>query len=232
MGIEYINTGTSLGSLPKIKRDVSPDFAKSPTAIFEYLLRNLRGMERVFDGVTTQAARMYPEVYVIAPDQYVTKELAPELAENKRNVSSPAIDVALLSRILSTRNAQPPSKGEGNSNSRNNYQAYNQLYKLYRQVFELYNRISGNARSRANQVYNSTAEVFKRLGQGIYKKDIGEKAQGGHSPSFRKKFSWDLGRVLEYLRTHGSAYLRDIKKRHLPSHDIGIKGLEGLLQES
>lgn len=232
MGIEYINTGTSLSSLPRIKRDVNPDFAKSPTATFEYLLHNLRGIEEVFNGITTQATRRYPEVYTAVPDQYATKEFAPELAENKKAVSSSAIDVALLSGILSTRNAQPPSKSEGNSNSRNNYQAYSQLYRLYQQAFELYNRVSGNAKSRANRIYNSTVEAFKKLRQGIYKIDIGEKAQDGYRPGFRKKFSGDLGRALEYLRANGFAYLRDIKKRHLSSQDIGVKGLELLLQES
>ena len=61
---------------------------------------------------------------------------------------------------------------------------------------------------------------------------IGETAQDDYRPSFRKKIRWDAGGVLEYLRTHDSAYLRGIKKQHLSSQDLGIKGLELLLQES
>lgn len=235
MPIHYVNTGTALGTLPMFKRDVNPEFAKPPTGTFEYLLFNLRGMERVFDGITTMAAERYPKPVVMVPDQYVTNEFLQESAERNRGKGLSAIDSTLLSRLMpasAPNNSELNSKGEKHINLRNSNIPYNQLYKLYQQAFELYNGISNNARSRANRVYNSTVEAFKKLRQGVYRRDIGEGAHDGYIPNLRAKFSGNLKRVLDYSRKRGTGYLRAIKRLHLPAQDISVKGLEALLQEA
>ena len=235
MALHYVNTGTALGALPMVKRDVNAEFAKPPTATFEYLLFNLRGMEKVFDGITTKASEKYPKVFVMVPDQYVTNEFLQESAEKKRSKGLSAIDSTLLSRLMPTspaNNSELNSKGEKHISLRNSNIPYNQLYRLYQQAFELYNRISNNARSRANQVYNSTVEAFKKLRQGVYKRDIVEGMGEGYRPNLRARFSDNLKRVLDYSRNQGADYLKNIKRQHLSVQDLSVRGLEALLQET
>ena len=235
MAIPYVNTGTALGALPKINRDVNPDFTKPPTGVFEYLLFNLRGMERVFDGITTMAAERYPRVFVMVPDQYVTNEFAQESAEKNRCQGRSSVDSILLSGLIPTNsanNSELNSKGRADINLRDSNRTYNQLYKLYQQAFELYNRISGNTRSHANQVYNSTVEAFKKLRQGTYAKDVEGRVQDGYKPNLRTKVRDNAKRVLVYVRNNWTGYLGKIKKQHLPVQDLSIKGLEALLQEA
>lgn len=241
MALYYVNTGTGLGTLPRIKRDVNPDSAKPPTGTFEYLLFNLRGMEEVFNGISTMAAKRYPNVIVAAPDQYVTNDFTRESAEKNRGRKGFQIDVVLLGNSMpanSTNGLNTNSKGKKGISSRDNYRAYHQLYKLYQQAFELYNRISSSAKSHTNQVYNSTAEAFKKLRQGVYRKDIEAGGQEDYRPNLRAKFRSNAERVLEYLRNlknRGFDYLNKIIRQHLPAQDLsvkGFKGLEALLQEA
>lgn len=234
MAIHYVNTGTPLGALPRIQSDVNLEFEKSPTAIFKHLLFNLRGMERVFDG-KTMAAEKYPRTYAEVPDQYVTNGFTQESAEKKRTPESPAVNSVLLRAVMPTNPANSlelNSRGKKEAGLKNDYVAYLQLYRIYQQVLRSYNGIAGNARSHANQVYNSTVEAFKKLRQGIYRSGIKEGVQKAYSPNLRAKFSGNARRVLEYLRNDGTGYLRAIKRQHLPAHDISVKGLEALLQEA
>lgn len=234
MAIHYVNTGTALGTLPMVKRDVNTEFAKPPTGTFEYLLFNLRGMEKVFDGITTMAAERYPKAVAMVPDQYVTNEFLQESAEKNRSQGRAAVDSMLLSRFIpasSTNNSQLNAK-DGKGIDLRDSKSYTQLYKAYQQAFELYKRMSSNARLHANQVYNSTAEAFKKLRQGVYRGDIEGGVQEGYMPRLRAKFSDNSRRILGYLRNRGAGYLRAIKRQHLPVHDLSVKGLEALLQEA
>ncbi len=234
MALHYVNTGTALGALPMLKRDVNSEFAKPPTGTFEYLLFNLRGMETVFNGLSTAAGAKYPQVHVVVPDQYVINEFLQESAERNRGQGRSAVDSMLLSRFIpgsSINNLQLNAK-DGEGIDLRDSKSYNQLYKVYQQAFEIYNRMSSNARSHANQVYNSTVEAFKKLRSSVYRRDNEVGVQGEYRPKLRAKFSNNARRVLEYLRNHGNDYLKAIKKRHLPAHDISVKGLEALLQEA
>ena len=215
MATPYVNTGTALGALPMVKRDVNAEFAKPPTGTFEYLLFNLRGMGKVFDGITTMAAERYPKVFAMVPDQYVTNEFLQESAEKNRSQGRAAVDSMLLSRFIpasSTNNSQLNAK-DGKGIDLRDSKSYTQLYKAYKQAFEIYNRMSSNARLHANQVYNSTVEAFKKLRQGVYRRDIEGGVQEEYRPKLRAKFSNNAGRVLEYLRNKGADYLKNIKDR-------------------
>jgi len=211
MAIQYINTGTALGALPKIKRDVNPDFAKPPTGTYVYLLFNLRGMEMVFNGIYTIAAEIYSKIITAVREQYTPNEFTKEAAEKRKELDS---------------------KGKRDIDLRQSDKTYLQLYKLYQQAFELYSRISSNDRLHAIQVYNSTVEAFKRLRQSVYRSNIDNKVQQEYKPKLRTKIGGNAKRVLEYLRNNGTDYLKEIKMRHLPVQDLSVKGLEALLQEA